>query len=180
VLEQNLYNLNEKFNVFMNIEQADKERFKEIIAWAGEMMEMTVKEKYSRSIQPMRCEVWTCQFGQNVGSEVNKVRPALIISDDLGNCKSPTVTVIPITSREARQVTHVEISESDLAYVENVIKGTITAEGVRNVSKARLGRRIGKVNNTCMAKVEDALMKALGFVPTESHAEEQELSSILR
>lgn len=180
MLEQNLYNLNEKFNVFMNIEKEDKERFKDIIAWAGDMMEMTVKEKYSRSIQPIRGEIWTCQFGQNVGSEVNKVRPALIISDDLGNCKSPTVLVIPITSRDARQVTHVEILESDLAFVENVIKGTITAEGVRNISKARLGRRIGKVTSGCMLKVEDSLKKALGFVPFESSTDELEVSAIAR
>lgn len=176
MLEQNLYNLNEKFNIFMNIEQEDKQRFKEIIAWAGEMMEMTVKEKYSRSIQPIRGEIWTCQFGQNVGSEVNKVRPALVISDDLGNCKSPTVLVIPITSREARQITHVEILESDLAFVENVIKGTITTEGIRNVSKARLGRKIGKVTNSCLLKVEDSLKKALGFSPIESSIDEEEAS----
>ena len=164
MLEQNLFNLTEKYNIFMNIDHEDKERFKGIISWAGEMMEMTVMEKYTRSITPLRCEIWTCNFGENVGSEVNKVRPALIISDDLGNCKSKTVTILPITSKVARQDTHVTIEDSDLLFVENAIKGTITTEGIRNVSKARLGRRIGKVNLECMARVEQAIRRALGFI----------------
>lgn len=181
MLEQNLYNLNEKFNVYMNIEKEDKERFKDIIAWTGEMMEMTIKEKYTRNITPLRGEIWTCQFGQNVGSEVNKVRPALVISHNLGNSKSPTLALIPITSREPRQQTHVAILDTDLVFVENSINGTITAEGVRNVSKARLGRRIGQVTNDCMLKVEEALKVALGFEQTEEtvNKEEQEALSVV-
>jgi len=162
-MEQNLYNLQEKFNVFMNIEKEDKDRFKAILAWTSEMLELTVKEKYSKSIQVLRAEVWTCQFGENIGSEINKVRPVLIISSDIGNAMSPTVTVIPITSKEARQVTHIELLEEDLIYVENSLKGTITAEGMRNVSKARLGRKIAKLSDDCMVRVEEAIMKSLGF-----------------
>lgn len=164
MLEHNLFQLNEKFNIFMNIEKEDKERFKEVVSWTSDMLEMIVKEKSSRNLQPIRGEIWTCNFGQNVGSEVNKVRPALIISDDSGNCKSATVTVIPITSREPHQATHVKINpESDLLYVENAIMGTITSEGLRNISKARLGRKIGKLNYDCINRVEDSIKKALGF-----------------
>lgn len=163
MLEENLYQLTEKYNVFMNIDEGDKQRFKNIVAWAGEMMELTVKEKLSKNVTPKRCEVWTCQFGENVGSEVNKVRPVIIMQNDVGNCKSPTTIVIPITSREERQPTHVGLEEENFVWIERELKGTALAEQVRIISKSRLGRKIAEITVPTMERIEEATRVALGF-----------------
>lgn len=164
MLDHDLYKLNEKFNLLMNVEEKDKQFFKNAVAWSGEMMELTIKEKYLGSdISPYRAEIWTCNFGVNVGSEINKVRPCLIISDDLGNVKATTIAVLPLTKKEARQPTQVQLSQNDLAYVEKELMGTVNTEAIRNVSKARLGRRIAKLNEACMQRVDEALKLALNL-----------------
>jgi len=163
MLEQNLYELNEKYNIFMNIDSQDKERFKNIIGWAGQMMELTIKEKLSKQINPKRGEIWTCNFGENVGSEVNKIRPVVVLQNNIGNAKSPTTIVIPITTREERQPTHVGLEDDDFVYVENCIKGTVLTEQIRIISKARLGRKIAELSENTVKRIEEATKIALGF-----------------
>ncbi|WCF11461.1 type II toxin-antitoxin system PemK/MazF family toxin (plasmid) [Paenibacillus thiaminolyticus] len=160
-MEQDLFYLNEKFNILMNVEQEDKSRFKNIISWAGEMMELSVKEKTSREIVPKRGQIWTCHFGENVGCEVNKTRPCVILQNNLGNTKGASSIVVPITKREERLQTHVTLDESDLMYVENSIMGTVITEQIRFVSKARLGRKIGILSDEAMIRIESALGIAL-------------------
>lgn len=161
MLDQNLYHLNEKFNVLMNIEQEDKERFQNIVSWAGQMMELSVKEKLCKGIFPKRGEIWTCHFGENVGSEVNKTRPCVILQNDIGNAKGTTSIVCPIMSRKNRLPTHVPLEESDLVYVETSISGTVVAEQIRLISKARLGRKCGEFSNEAMMRIEGAVAHAL-------------------
>ena len=160
-MDQNLFHLNEKFNVMMNIEQEDKERFQNIISWAGQMMELSVKEKLCKSIVPLRGEIWTCQFGENVGSEINKTRPCVILQNDSGNARGTTSIVLPIMSRKHRLSTHVSLEENDLVYVETSISGTVVTEQIRLVSKARLGRKCGELSKQAMIRIEEAVGFAL-------------------
>lgn len=45
-----------------------------------------------------RGEIFYADLNPSIGSEINKVRPVLIISNDANNRASATVTIIPITS----------------------------------------------------------------------------------
>jgi len=47
---------------------------------------------------PGRGEIYLVCLDPTIGSEINKTRPALIISNDINNQAAQTVTVIPITS----------------------------------------------------------------------------------
>lgn len=161
MLDKNLYELNQKFNILMNVNESDKERFQNIIVWAGEMMELSVKEKFSKNIFPKRGEVWTCHFGQNVGAEINNVRPCVVISNDLGNKKAPIVTVLPISNREEKQFTHVKLDHSSFSYMEDKIKGTVICEQIKAISKARLGRKIGELTAETMEKIRQAILISL-------------------
>lgn len=163
MMDQDLFLLNEKFNILMNVEQEDKVRFKSIMAWAGQMMELSIKEKLTKSVFPKRREIWTCNFGENVGSEINRTRPCLIFQNDTGNLRGTTTIVIPITKREERLQTHVGITNEDLVYVESSLMGTVVTEQIRLISKARLGRKIGELSEDGMKRVEEALKMALGM-----------------
>lgn len=44
-----------------------------------------------------RGQVYKCNFGRGIGSEMQKDRPAVIIQNDIGNMKSGNTIVIPIT-----------------------------------------------------------------------------------
>lgn len=49
-----------------------------------------------------RGEVYRVALDPVIGSETEKTRPAVVVQNDLANRSSPTVTIIPISSRVAR------------------------------------------------------------------------------
>jgi len=46
-----------------------------------------------------RGQIYWVQLDPTVGSEINKTRPALVVSNDSNNQVAETVTVLPITSK---------------------------------------------------------------------------------
>ncbi|MDF2879575.1 MAG: PemK family protein [Clostridiaceae bacterium] len=161
-MEQNLYHLAEKYNIFMNIQDSDKERFKSILSWAGDMMELDVKERLVKnSVMPKKGEVWTVNLGENIGSEVNKVRPCIIVQNNKGNKCSPTTIVLPISHREECQPTHVTMMKDLFEFIEDTISGTSLAEQIRTVSKARLGRKVGTLSDYAVRKINKTIKISL-------------------
>jgi mRNA-degrading endonuclease toxin of MazEF toxin-antitoxin module len=105
---------------------------------------------------PKRGEIWTCQFGKNIGSEENKIRPVIIIQNNTGNEKGPTTIVVPISNRPAKILTHILLKNSDYVLVEGEkgeITGTIMCEQIRVISKVRLGRHIGTLDREFVNKI---------------------------
>ena len=49
-----------------------------------------------------RGDVFLVNLDPVIGSEVGKTRPAIILQNDLANRTSPTVTVVPLSSRVDR------------------------------------------------------------------------------
>lgn len=94
------------------------------------------------------------------GSEANKRRPAVIVSNDGANATAArlgrgVVTVVPVTSNVTRvfpfQVL-LPASESGLR-----LDSKAQAEQVRSVDIGRVGRRLGRLPSPLMADLEDAL-----------------------
>ena len=52
-----------------------------------------------------RGEIYYADLSPTVGSEINKRRPVLIVSNDANNRAASTVTVLPITSNTSRVYT---------------------------------------------------------------------------
>lgn len=105
----------------------------------------------------LRGDVWSVDLGRIVGSEQGGVRGCLVIQNDVGNQFSPTVTIIPITSKNKNfSRTHVEIMLREKSY--------IICEQIRTIDKKRLINRIGRVNNDVMLEVEDKVKLHLGIV----------------
>lgn len=49
-----------------------------------------------------RGEVWWVAFDPSVGSEIQKTRPAVIVSNDAANAALARVVVVPLTSNTSR------------------------------------------------------------------------------
>ena len=43
-------------------------------------------------------EIFFCEFGENIGCEQNSRRPVVILQNNVGNSKSETIVVAPITT----------------------------------------------------------------------------------
>ena len=110
-----------------------------------------------------RGEVCYATLDPVIGSEQGGIRPVLIIQNDLGNRFSPTVIVLPLTSRRGKAPlpTHVLL----LPPQGGVTKPSVILCGqVRTLEKSRLLRRLGVLNKHRMALVEKALAAAVGVL----------------
>lgn len=115
------------------------------VRWVNEQMKMNDNASRCTKVIPRRGEIWTCELGQNIGSEENKIRPVIIIQNDTGNKNAPTTIIAPISNRPKKIAVHIELRESDYVLEDgekNHITGTVLAEQIKVVSKARLGRHI--------------------------------------
>ena len=108
-----------------------------------------------------RGEVYRADLDPVVGSEQGGVRPVLIVQNDLGNRSSPTVIVVPLTSRlkKSRQHTHVLVEPP-----EGGLRAPSLAlcEQVRTLEKSRLSACLGSVSQATLLRIEHALLRAIG------------------
>lgn len=113
--------------------------------------------------QIRRGDIFTVDLEPTRGSEQGKVRPALVIQNDIGNQYSPTVIVAAITSAAH---THFDVNVVVHAPEGGLVNDSlILLNQIRTVDKARLGRHWGRVSNETMTEVDKALKISLGLVP---------------
>jgi mRNA interferase MazF len=99
----------------------------------------------------LRGEVWWVDFNPSIGGESQKVRPAIIVSNNASNKILNRVQVVPATSNTAKCF-------QCEAYVE--VDGKISkamADQLATVSKLRLKKRIGKISEQNMFDIERAI-----------------------
>lgn len=99
-----------------------------------------------------RGEIYYMHYGATIGSEQTKARPVVIVSNNVCNMHSPTVTVLPITSRDKKPLpTHVQIPDDMPVY------GIILAEQIITVAKERLDSYLGEFDQKTMQAITDAI-----------------------
>jgi len=134
------------------------------VSWVKEQIKMNDIMSKDIKVIPRRGEIWTCELGQNIGSEENKIRPVIIIQNDTGNKNAPTTIIAPISNRPKKIAVHIELRESDYKLEDgekNHITGTVLAEQIKVVSKARLGRHIATLNKEFMDLLDSKLRISL-------------------
>jgi len=104
-----------------------------------------------------RGEVWWVDFDPSFGSETQKIRPAVIISNDASNTALSRVVVVPFTSNISRVYPC-----NVLVDVDGTI-GKLMADQIMTADKNRLKKYIGILNFADMAKVEDTVRVHLGL-----------------
>ncbi len=108
-----------------------------------------------------RGDIFFADLSPVVGSEQDGIRPVLIIQNDIGNKHSPTVIVIPITSKvKAKLPTHIPLKASKFCLEKDSV---ILAEQVRTLDKSRIKSKIGSLDDETMEKVKDALKISLNI-----------------
>lgn len=105
----------------------------------------------------LRGEVWWVDFDPSLGGEIQKTRPAVIVSNDASNRNLNRVQVLPITSR----VNRVYPSEAMLDLSGEPRKAM--ADQITTVSKLRLKSKLGSVKRADMVTIERAIRLQLGL-----------------
>lgn len=97
-----------------------------------------------------RFEVYLVNLDPTVGSEIRKTRPCLVISPDEMNRYVRTVIVAPMTTKGRPYPTRVACSFQGK-------EGQVVLDQIRTVDKARLVRRLGRIDADARRGVLDTL-----------------------
>ncbi|WP_419196110.1 type II toxin-antitoxin system PemK/MazF family toxin [Caproiciproducens galactitolivorans] len=117
-----------------------------------------------------RGDIYYADLSPVVGSEQGGVRPVLIVQNDVGNRFSPTVIAAAITSQRAKAnlPTHIMLNAQTTGLAKDSV---VLLEQVRTIDKHRLKERMGRLDNTCMSQVDQALSISFGLDLEEEQRE---------
>lgn len=106
-----------------------------------------------------RKEVWWVDFNPSVGGEIQKTRPAVIISNDFANTFSNRIQVIPLTSNTGKCYP----CEAHILVNEKTSKAM--ADQIMTISKHRLKSKITVISDSDMKSIEQAIKIQLYLLP---------------
>jgi len=103
-----------------------------------------------------RGEIHLASLDPTIGREISKTRPVVIISNDINNRFSGTITVLPIASMNLGKIYPFEVKLPK--GVGNLPKGSkVKADQIRTLDKRRIIKVIGMLGDESMARIESAL-----------------------
>jgi mRNA interferase MazF len=108
-------------------------------------------------MHPRRGEVWWVAFDPSVGGEIQKTRPAMIVSNNAANTVLNRVIVIPLTSQS------VKVYPGEAMVTLNGEPRKAMADQLTTASKKRIRSKLGELSVSDVAAVESAILLQLGI-----------------
>lgn len=113
-----------------------------------------------------RGEICLADLDPMRGSEANKTRPVVIVSNDGANRRAEqlgrgVVTVVPLTTNTGRVYPFQVRVDSEVSGLHEPSKAQ--AEQVRSIDVQRIGSAIGRLSPAAVAELDDALRLHLGL-----------------
>lgn len=143
----------------------DHIKVQKILDWVKDALRLDANVGSARNRHVRRGEVYRCNFGVGVGSEMQKDRPAVIVQIDSANRTSGNTIVVPITHDTSTFPCMVPITpvyESDGVTLK--LDGQANTSNVACISKARLGNHIATLSNAEMRQIDKALAMSTGLL----------------
>ena len=100
-----------------------------------------------------RGSVWWVEFDPSVGTEINKTRPAVIVSNDIANQYLARVVVIPLTSNISR------LYPSEAIVILNGKENKAMTDQIMSADKSRLKSKISDLSDSDIESIETAMKR---------------------
>ncbi|MDF2596148.1 MAG: transcriptional modulator of MazE/toxin, MazF [Clostridia bacterium] len=145
----------------MNI---DYSQITNMLDWLKEKLRLDANASSAKRRTVKRGQVYRCNFGCGVGSEMNKERPSVIIQNDIGNQHSGNTIVIPITHDSSSLPCVANLIPQQDANGSTILDGQANASNMLCVSKARLGNFVCELPKSEMKKIDEAIAKSVDIM----------------
>jgi len=99
----------------------------------------------------LRGEVWWVEFDPSIGSEIQKTRPAIIVSNNSANKHLARVVMVPVTSNTGR------IYPSEARVTIAGQKSNAMADQIVAADKSRPKKQLDILSRADILAVEDAI-----------------------
>lgn len=116
----------------------------------------------------LRGDIYLADLGTPIGSQQGGKRPVIIVQNDVANRFSPTVTVVPLTSKinkKTQQPTHCLLEKGNGLCCASMV----LAEQTDTVDKQQIIRYLGRASNLQMQAIDRALDVHLGHADTKCY-----------
>lgn len=105
----------------------------------------------------LRAEVWWVNFDPSIGGEIQKQRPAIIVSNDSANRHLNRLQVLPLSTKIDK------IYPGEALITINGKQAKVIASQLTTVSKLRVSNKLGQLSPQDMQKVEQVVKLQLGL-----------------
>ncbi|NJD78599.1 MAG: type II toxin-antitoxin system PemK/MazF family toxin [Candidatus Methanoperedens sp.] len=102
-----------------------------------------------------RGDVYWVKLDPIEGSEIGKIRPAVVISNNINNEFADTVTVLPVTSSVGKVYPFEVFLKKGIANISSDSK--VKANQIRTVDKKRLKHQIGTIPDSILSEIGKAV-----------------------
>ena len=101
--------------------------------------------------------VWWVEFDPSVGSEIQKTRPAVIVSNDIANKYLSRMVVIPFTSNVSK------IYPGEAIVTINGTKNKAMTDQIMSADKCRFKNKIAELSDIDILAIEEAMKRFFDF-----------------
>ncbi|MBF0492441.1 MAG: type II toxin-antitoxin system PemK/MazF family toxin [Deltaproteobacteria bacterium] len=112
----------------------------------------------------LRGEIYWVNLDPTLGTEIKKTRPCVVVSNNIANQNYYQITVLPITTQHLSKTHPFEVLllKEKTGLPKN---GKALAQQIRTVSKERLGKRSGLIQDEeTLQKIASAIQLHLGLL----------------
>lgn len=102
-----------------------------------------------------RGRIYLANLDPTIGAEIKKTRPVLVVSNDINNKYSHTITVLPITSNTKKIFPFEVLIPEGIGNLPKDSK--IKADQIRTIDKSRLIKEIGTLPSELFNEIENAI-----------------------